>query len=180
MANPTSQSSPLPAADLSVGAWHLDPAASSVRIQHKAMWGLVNVKGAFTKLSGEGELLPDRSAHGTLTVDAASIDTKNAKRDVHLRSADFFDVDNHPTFTFTADSVTADNAGIAQVTGHLTVLGTTRPLEFTAQAAAATPTDVTLTGEVAVDRVDFGMGWNKGGMLKGLTTVTLSLRFTRH
>lgn len=162
-----------------VGRWTLDPAASSVNIQHKSMWGLATVKGTFTKLSGEGEVAPDGSAHGTLTIDATSISTKQAKLDTHLRSADFFDVDKHPAFVFDATGVVPDGAGSAAVTGRLTVLGVSRPLTFTARVTTAGPDDVTLTGEVAVDRNDFGMGWNKLGMLKGLTTVTLTTRFTR-
>lgn len=175
--DPTSSTTAV--ADLSAGHWTLDPAASSVGIRHKSMWGMVTVTGSFTRLSGEGEIGPEGTGHGTLVVDAASIDTKKAKLDTHLRSADFFDVANHPNFTFTATGVTPGADGNATVTGDLTVLGTTRPLSFTARAAAAGTTDVTLTGEVVVNRDDFGMGWNRMGMLKGLTTVVLNTRFTR-
>ncbi|MFB7668709.1 YceI family protein [Kitasatospora sp. NPDC056138] len=165
--------------DLSAGSWALDATRSSVEIKHKSMWGLATIRAAFTKLSGEGEIGPDGSAHGTLTIEAASILSKQAKLDTHLRSADFFDVERYPTFTFTATDVVADSAGFAEVTGRLTVLGTTRPLTFTARATAIGPNDVTLSGEVAIDRNDFGMGWNKAGMIKGLTTVTLATHFTR-
>ncbi|MFD5393411.1 YceI family protein [Streptomyces sp. NPDC127097] len=164
--------------DLSAGLWVLDATTSSVEIKHKSMWGLATIKAVFTKLSGEGEIDPDGSAHGTLTIEAASILSKQAKLDTHLRSADFFDVERYPTFTFTATGVVTDGAGTAKVTGRLTVLGTTRPLTFTARATAAGPNDVTLSGEVTIDRNDFGMGWNKAGMIKGLTTVTLTTRFT--
>ncbi|WP_307806715.1 YceI family protein, partial [Streptomyces sp. FH025] len=164
--------------NLSTGHWVLDTATSSVEIKHKSMWGLATIRAAFTELSGEGEIGPDGSAHGTLTIEAASILSKQAKLDTHLRSADFFDVDRHPTFAFTATRVVADGDGTAKVTGSLTVLGTTRPLTFTARATAAGPDDVTLSGEVTVDRNDFGMNWNRAGMIKGLTTVTLTTRFT--
>ncbi|MHA6758884.1 YceI family protein [Streptacidiphilus sp. PAMC 29251] len=123
--DPTSSTSTAALADLSVGHWTLDPAASSIGIKHKSMWGLVTVQGSFTRLSGEGEIGPEGTGHGTLVVDAASIDTKKARLDTHLRSADFFDVAKHPTFTFTATSVAPDASGNAVVTGDLTVLGTT-------------------------------------------------------
>ncbi|MEV8327660.1 YceI family protein [Kitasatospora sp. NPDC056731] len=174
--DPTQPSTRL--SDLSTGPWVLDPATSSVEIKHKSMWGLATIRAAFTKLSGEGEISPGGSAHGTLTVEAASILSKQAKLDTHLRSADFFDVDRYPTFTFTATRVVADSAGTAKVTGSLTVLGTTRPLTFTARATAAGPHEVTLSGEITVDRNDFGMNWNRAAMIKGLTTVTLTTRFT--
>jgi polyisoprenoid-binding protein YceI len=175
--NPAQPSTGL--SDLSAGPWVLDAAKSSVEIKHKSMWGLATIRAAFTKLSGEGEIGPDGSAHGTLTIEAASILSKQAKLDTHLRSADFFDVERYPTFTFAATGVVADSAGTAKVTGRLTVLGTTRPLTFTARATAVGPDDVTLSGEAIIDRNDFGMGWNKAGMIKGLTTVTLTTRFTR-
>ncbi|MFE5484249.1 YceI family protein [Streptomyces sp. NPDC056527] len=163
--------------DLSAGSWVLDSTRSSVEIKHKSMWGLATIKAAFTEFSGEGEIGPDGSAHGTLTIEAASILSKQAKLDTHLRSADFFHAERYPTFTFTATGVVADSDGTARITGHLTVLGTTRPLTFTARATAVGPNDVALSGEVTIDRNDFGMGWNKAGMIKGLTTVTLATRF---
>jgi polyisoprenoid-binding protein YceI len=174
--NPTQPTAPL--ADLSAGTWVLDPTASTISIRHKTMWGLVTVKGSFTKFSGEGEIGTDGSAHGTVTIDADSIDTKQAKRDTHLRSADFFDVAQHPTMTFAATTVTPKGPGSAEVTGDLTVLGRSRPLTFTTEAVATGPTAVTLTAKIDVDRDEFAMSWNRGGMMKGLTTVTLSLHFT--
>ncbi|MGO4749474.1 YceI family protein, partial [Streptomyces sp. 2MCAF27] len=57
---------PLPA--VQPGAWVLDPARTRVRLQHKTMWGMVTVKGGFSSVDGEGEVLPDGSASGTLTI----------------------------------------------------------------------------------------------------------------
>jgi len=166
-------------ADLSVGHWTLDAGASSIGIQHKSMWGMVTIKAAFTTFSGSGETLPDGTARGTLSIDAASVASGKPKLDVHLRTADFFEVEKHPEFTFEAERVVPKGPGTAEVTGRLTVLGRTRPLSFTARTAVAGPDEVTVNAEVDVDRDEFGMTWNRGGMLKGLTRVALSLRFTR-
>lgn len=165
--------------DVGPGRWTLDAAGSSVRIQNKTMWGLVNVKGVFTKVSGEGEVLAGGSAHGSITIDAASLDTKNKKRDVHLRSADFFDVDKHPSLIFTATGVTPVGGSTAQVTGELTVLGVSRELSFTAEASEISTDAVTLTAEITVDRKEFGMTWSQANMIKPLTFVTLTARFIR-
>ena len=81
---------------VATGLWQLDPSATTVAVRQKTMWGLVTVKGAFTAVTGQGEVRADGSAVGTLTLRAASLDTGNAKRDTHLKSADFFDADNHP------------------------------------------------------------------------------------
>ena len=174
---PTGTATP---AGLSTGDWVLDAAASAVGFRHRSMWGLITMTGTFAKVSGEGTLDADGRGRGTLVVDAGSVGTGKKKLDTHLLSADFFEVDKHPAFTFDAESVVADGSGNAEVAGRLTVLGRTRPLTFTARISSASPTDVTLTGEVHIDRNDFGMAWkNPGGMMRGLTVVTLSTRFTR-
>ncbi|GGN59022.1 hypothetical protein GCM10011579_023010 [Streptomyces albiflavescens] len=164
--------------DVAAGRWTLDPAGTTVGIRHKTFWGLVNVKGVFTKVSGDGEVLAGGGTHGSVTIDAASLDTKNAKRDTHLRSADFFDVDKHPSLVFTATDVTPAGNGTARVTGDLAVIGVSRTLSFTAEASEVSADAVTLTAEIPVDRKEFGMTWNQANMLKPLTFVTITARFT--
>ncbi|NUP47153.1 MAG: YceI family protein [Catenulispora sp.] len=161
------------------GTWHLEPTASTVAIKHKTMWGMVTVKGAFTAVRGEGEVAQNGTAQGTVTVGAASIDTKNTKRDTHLRSADFFDVEKHPDITLAIRDVKLDSDDTAKVSGQLTVRGISRPLALTARVVPAGRDTVTLTTEFTVDRDQFGMSWNQMGMIRGLAIVTASLRFTR-
>lgn len=161
------------------GLWQLDRTASTVAVRHKTMWGLVTVKGSFTALSGQGEVKPDGTAQGAITLDAASLDTKNAKRDQHLRSADFFDTDHHAEITFVVRRAEVRSGDTAQITGQLTVRGISRPQSFTARIAQADTDSVTLEAEFAVDRGQFGMGWNQLGMMRGLTTIDATLRLTR-
>ncbi|MFE5093817.1 YceI family protein [Streptomyces sp. NPDC056638] len=101
----------------------------------------------------------------------------NAKCDAHLRSSDFFDTDRFPTLEFTADSVIPGAEGCADVTGRLTVVGEARPLAFSARITESGPTAVTLSAEIDVDRADYGITWNKGGVIKGRATVVLTVRF---
>ncbi|MDX6313088.1 MAG: hypothetical protein QOF84_796 [Streptomyces sp.] len=169
----------IPLTDVAPGRWTLDPAGSTVAFEHKSIWGLVNVKGTFTKISGEGEVLPGGSAHGTVTIDTASVDTQHKKRDIHLRSADFLDVDTHQSITFTATSVSAGDKGTVEVSGELTVTGTSRPLAFTAEATEVTADAVTLTAGLTVNRKDFGLTWNQLGMVKDISTLAITARFTR-
>jgi polyisoprenoid-binding protein YceI len=161
------------------GLWQLDHTASTVAVRHKTMWGLVTVKGSFNALSGQGEVKPDGTAQGTITLDAASLDTKHTKRDKHLRSADFFDADHHPEITFAVQHAEARSDDTAQITGELTVRGISRPQSFTARVTQADAEAVTLEAAFTVDRAEFGMGWNQLGMLRGLTTVVATLRLTR-
>src|SRR5689334_21498405 len=81
---------PTPTSYAGPASFQLDAAGSAVSISHKTFWGLSTVRGSFTKLAGSAEILADGSARGRFEIDAASIDTKNAQRDKHLRSADFF------------------------------------------------------------------------------------------
>ncbi|MCX5051649.1 YceI family protein [Streptomyces sp. NBC_00201] len=166
-------------AAVETGVWQLDAAASTVALRHKTMWGLVTVKGAFAAVGGQGEVRPDGSAAGTLTLDAATLDTKNKKRDEHLRSADFFDVENHPEITFAVRSAEARAGDTVEVSGQLTVRGISRPQSLTARLAGADADALTLDAEFTVDRAEFGLGWNQMGMIRGLTTVAATLRFVR-
>ncbi|NUQ99270.1 MAG: YceI family protein [Streptomyces sp.] len=161
------------------GVWQLDAAASTVALRHKTMWGLVTVKGTFGAVGGQGEVQPDGSATGTLTLGAASLDTKNKKRDEHLRSADFFDTANHPEITFAVRSAKAGAGDTVEVSGQLTVRGISRPQTLTARLSGADAEALTLDTEFTVDRGEFGLGWNQLGMIRGLTTVAATLRFVR-
>ncbi|TQJ37097.1 YceI family protein [Streptomyces sp. SLBN-115] len=161
------------------GQWQLDTSASTVALKHKAMWGLVAAKGTFAIVSGGGEVAADGTVTGTLVLDAASIDTKNAKRDTHLRSADFFDVEKHPEITFAVRAAELGADGAVKVSGQLTVHGVSRPQNFTARLSQADADAVTLDATFTVDRNEFGITMNQLGMMGGLTTITTTLRFTR-
>ena len=161
------------------GSWTLDPSRSQVRLRSKSMWGLVPVKGVFTDVSGTGTVSPSGAVSGTITVAAGSIDTKNKKRDAHLRSADFFDADNHPGITVSVDGITLSGTG-AQVTGTLAVRDRTRPVSFDAKVSAVdAAAEIWLDAEVPVNRADFGLTWNQMGMASMDNTITVHAVFTR-
>jgi polyisoprenoid-binding protein YceI len=159
------------------GEWDLDPRNSSVRLKSRSM-GLIPVHGVFREVSGSGTVSPDGKAAGTVQVAAASIGTQNTKRDTHLRSADFFDSDNHPDITFTADDIRPSAHGVT-VTGALTIRGRTRPLSFDATASVPGDGEVWLDAGVRVNRADFGITWNVLGMVSQTSTLTIHAVFTR-
>ncbi|MEU9167555.1 YceI family protein [Streptomyces sp. NPDC048420] len=161
------------------GTWQLDRTATTVALKHKTLWGLVTVKGAFATVDGQGEVRTDGSAVGTVTLDAASLDTKHATRDEHLRGSGFFDVENHPEITFVVRSAELRDGDQVHVIGQLTARGISRPQSFTAQLSDASADAVTLNAEFSLDREHFGLNGNQLGMIRGLTTVTASLRFKR-
>jgi polyisoprenoid-binding protein YceI len=160
------------------GSWTLDGARSEVGLKSKSMWGVVPVKGVFREVTGSGTVSAAGAVAGTLTVAAGSVDTKQKKRDEHLRSADFFDVANNPDITFTAEQVTPSGDGVT-VTGSLTVRGRTRPVSFAARVSGFDGTQVVLDGEFQVNRADFGLTWNQLGMSSMHNAITVHAVFTR-
>lgn len=158
--------------------WVLDPNHTSVSFSVKHL-GVATVRGFFRKFDAETELDDPNdptTARGTVTVDAASIDTGNEQRDGHLRSPDFFDVERYPTITFTAKSVAPKGEDTYAVTGDLTIKDITREvnLEYEHGGSATDPygnlkVGGTLTG--TVNRSEWGLKWNvplgQGGMLVG-------------
>lgn len=143
------------------GAWTLDPARTSITIHTKAMW-LLNVKGKAKTREGSGTVAPDGSISGTLVVETASIDTGNAKRDEHLRTADFFEAEKHPTITYEATGGKVSPSGQVELIGKLTLHGQTQPLALVGHVTTAGD-QVTLVAETEIDRSQWGVTWAKMG-----------------
>jgi len=160
-------------------SFQLDPGASSVSVSHKTIWGLVTVRGQFQQLKGAAEIRADGSARGRLEIDAASLNTKNRKRDEHLRSADFFDAAEHPQIVVDINQASLRGEDSVAAEGSLTVAGKTRPLALTAVLAEATDQGLTLRAETQIDRADFGLNWNQLGMVKGAAQVSVVARFMK-
>lgn len=165
-------------ADLSTyaGSWTLDPSQTSVVFHTKAVW-IVNVKGTFKAVEGAGTVGADGSVSGSIVFDAASVDTKNKKRDEHLRTDDFFAVDTNPTFAFALDNAHATGAGPLKLDGTLTIRGTARPVTLSAQVTA-TDSSATVVAEADIDRSEWGLTWAKMGA--GVKNhVEITARFTK-
>jgi polyisoprenoid-binding protein YceI len=160
-------------------SFELDPSASTATFSHKTFWGLVTVRGGFSDLSGTAEIQADGSAHGRLEIGADSLDTKNRKRDEHLRSADFFHAAAHPKIIVDLTQAATSDGSNVQASGTVTVAGQRKPLTLTARLSDATDQAVTLTADAEIDRADFGMTWNQLGMLKAPAHVHVVARFVK-
>lgn len=160
------------------GTWTLDPARSTAALATRAMWGLAPVKGTFSEIEGGGTISPAGEVSGHISLGSASLDTKNAKRDTHLRSADFFHSEKHPVITFTVDRLVPDDGGVT-VSGTLTVREASRPISFPATVTMAGDGEVALDAAVQVDRSHFGLTWNQMGMAGMKSTVTMHAVFAR-
>jgi polyisoprenoid-binding protein YceI len=159
-----------------VGRWDLDAQASTVRIAHKILWGLIPVKGGFTGLAGEVTVAAGGSVTGTVWIDVTSIDTKNKRRDVHLRSSDFLDVETHPDITIAIASAAVVGENV-QLQARVSIKGHSEPLQLIARITDVTDDAVAAAVEVQIDRRRFGLSWNPLGMLSGPTTVTVNAVF---
>jgi polyisoprenoid-binding protein YceI len=157
------------------GSYAID--AAHTRIGFVARHAMVTkVRGAFNEFTGQAVLDGDNPANSTatLTIDVASIDTRNVQRDGHLRTNDFLDAETYPQITFTSTGVQHLGGNDFEVTGDLTVKNVTRsvtiPLEF--QGAVTDPFGnerIGFEGNVAMNRSDYGITWNAaleaGGVL---------------
>lgn len=165
-------------------SWQLDPGHSHVGFAVKHMM-IATVRGEFSDYTATLDLdLADLTRSKiAASVNVGSINTREPKRDEHLKSADFFDAATHPTMTFESRRIERVDAETYKVIGDLTIRGTTREVILDAEFAGVhkdpwgnTRTGFTVTG--AVDRKDFGLSWNAaletGGVLVG-DKVKLSL-----
>jgi polyisoprenoid-binding protein YceI len=109
--------------------WRLDPSGSTAEFRVPAAWGLTTVKGCFKRLDGRLEVDDNRRWRMELTLDAASLDTGNLRRDRHLRSADFFDAQRHTEVRFRSSSVNDHGGGRLHVAGDLEAAGERAPLQ---------------------------------------------------
>jgi polyisoprenoid-binding protein YceI len=158
------------------GVYAIDPAHSQVGFVVKHMM-VSKVRGRFSDFSGRitiAEEPTDSSVEVTVHLD--SVDTRDAKRDEHLRSSDFFSIDEHPTMTYRSTSVQHLKADRWLVDGELTLLGVSRPLalEVEFEGAAKDPwggTRIGFSAKGEVNREDYGMTFNAaletGGVLVG-------------
>jgi polyisoprenoid-binding protein YceI len=157
------------------GNYTLDPTHS--RIGFSARHAMVTkVRGSFNEFEGSGYFDVENPANSKLrlTIQAASIDTRNADRDGHLKSNDFFDMEAYPTITFASTSVERIDDENYRVTGDLTIKGVTKPVtvDFEYAGTAVDPYGnlrLGLEGKTTVNRKDWGVNWNAaleaGGVL---------------
>lgn len=157
------------------GTYVLDPDHSRVGfVARHAM--VTKVRGSFRDVTASGHFDQDNPTKSTmsLTIRAKSVDTRNEDRDAHLRSNDFFDMENHPTIEFTSTEIEKVDESTFRVTGDLTVKGTTKPITFDMEMTgpAIDPWDnvrIGLEGRTTVNRKEWGLNWNAplaaGGIL---------------
>jgi polyisoprenoid-binding protein YceI len=170
-ATPTSQSS-------KPTEWQIDPAHSAAHFSVRHLM-ISNVRGEFSKLSGTVVIDPADVTRSTVEVsmETSSINTREPQRDEHLRSADFFHVENHPTITFRSTRIAPAGPDHFKITGDLTIRGVTKEVTFDAEGPTPAIKDPWgnvregITATAKINRKDFGLVWNAaldgGGVVVG-------------
>src|SRR6202795_1783142 len=187
----TPQTKTTTAATATTTTWNVDPAHSVAEFKVKHMM-ISNVKGQFAKVSGVlhlDESDPTKS-HIEASIEAGSLNTRDDQRDTHLKSADFFHVEQHPTLAFKSTRIKRTGDGELAVAGDLTIRGITRNVEFSVEGPTPPAKDpwgntrLGLSATTKINRKDFGLTWNAaletGGILVGdEVTITLDVQFVK-
>ena len=165
--------------------WNIDPVHSTAEFKVKHMM-ITNVKGQFTPVTGviklnEGDVTKSQVE---ASIETGSINTRDADRDNHLKSADFFHVEKFPKLSFISTGVTRKGDDELAVEGDMTIRGVTRKVVFAVEGPTAPAKDpwgntrIGFSATTKINRKDFGLTWNAaletGGLLVG-DEVTLNL-----
>lgn len=170
--------------------YNIDPSHSSIGFSIKHMM-IAKVHGAFEKFSGKLNLDSSDISKSSIevSIEAASINTHEAQRDGHLKSADFFDVEKFPTLSFKSSRVEG-KSGDLKVTGDLTIHGVTQKVVLDVEGPSAEMKDpwgnlkIGVSASTKIKRKDFGLTWNAaleaGGFLVGDdVTINIELQLVK-
>jgi len=167
-----------PSQSTNAAEWQIDPAHSAAHFSVRHLM-ISNVRGEFTKLSGSALIDPTDLTRSRVevTINAASLNTREPQRDDHLRSPDFFDVANFPRITFRSSRIESLGPEHYKVTGDLTIHGATKEVALDVEGPTPTVKDpwgnirAGVSGSAKVNRKDFGLVWNAltetGGVVVG-------------
>ena len=180
-----------PAASAAITTWKIDPAHSNAEFKVKHMM-ISNVKGSITGITGD---LTEHATDASLssieaTLDVATLNTNDAQRDGHVKSADFLEVEKYPKITFKSTKVERKASDEYAVTGDLTIHGVTKPVTLTVEGPSAPHKDpwgntrIGLSATTKINRKDFGLTWNAtletGGILVGEEVhITIDVEFIK-
>jgi polyisoprenoid-binding protein YceI len=158
--------------------WTFDPKRSTVAFRNKTFWGALTVKGTFSDVEGEGEITAARTFVGSLRIRAASLSTGIGKRDGHLRSADFLDVEKHPVITVDVHGATPTGPDQFRLDATLTVRGGEHRLDLPAKATLLADGAVRISAATKINRKELGVDGNMFGMIPETTGLEADAVFT--
>jgi polyisoprenoid-binding protein YceI len=161
------------------GVWNLVPDKSTISFKIRNMWGLIGVKGRFTGVSGDGQITGKGAIFGRLDIQVASLRTGIRRRDQHLLSADFFDAGRFPQISVVVTALEPTTGHAADLRATLSIKGVTAPLPLPVRIIQLEDGSVRVLAKIAVDRAQFGLSWNRLGMIAKTATASTDACFVR-
>jgi len=161
------------------GVWNLVPERSTIGFKIRNMWGLIGVKGRFSGLSGDGQITGKGAIFGRLDIQVASLRTGIRRRDAHLLSADFFDAERFPQISVVVTALEPTTGNAADLRTTLSIKGVTAPVSLPVGIILLDDGSVRVSAQFEVDRAQFGLGWNRFGMIAKVATASADALFVR-
>lgn len=161
------------------GVWNLVSDRSTVGFKIKNAWGLLNVKGRFTDISGDGQVTGKGAVFGRLDIKVASLNTGIGRRDRHLLSADFFDAERFPQISVVVTAVQPTTGNGADLRANFTIKGVTAPIPLPAAITVLDDGSVKVSTTTQIDRTEFGVDYNQLGVMGRTVTATVDAYFIR-
>jgi polyisoprenoid-binding protein YceI len=177
---------------MEVSTWTIDPAHSSINFSIKHMM-ISKAQGCFEKFEGKLKFDPSSPLSSSVEakIEAASVNTRDAQRDTHLKSADFFDVEKFQAITFRSTDIKLNKNGPSQIIGDLTIKNVTKSVTLNVEGPSEALKDpwgnikIGASITTLISRKDFGLTWNTaleaGGFLVGDdVSITLEMQFVKN
>jgi len=161
------------------GVWNLDPERSTVGFKIKNFWGLLNVKGRFTDVNGDGQVTAKGAAFGRLDIEVGSLHTGIGRRDEHLKSADFFDAGRFPEISIVVTDLQPTTGNGADLRANVTIKGVSAEQPLPARITVLPDGSVRVSAQTKLDRAQFDVGWNRLGMVGKTVTASADAIFVR-
>lgn len=162
------------------GVWTVAPERSSVTVKSRSFWGLLPVTVRFPEFRGDGQLTSASEAFGRIDINAAALTTGIGKRDEHLRSADYFDVERYPEISVVVTAATPSAGDAVDLRAKLTVAGTTKPVTLPATVSVLADGSARVSVQTRINRSEFGVDGNLVGMVGDGVTLVGDVVFTRN
>jgi polyisoprenoid-binding protein YceI len=161
------------------GEWTVVPDQSTILVKAKSMWGLASVKLRYSDFSGEGQITAPQTVSGRLDIKAASVQTGIRKRDDHMRSADYFEVDKYPDINVVVTGADAINGDSLDLRTDLTIKGVTKSVVLKTKVTPVGDGGMRLSAQATIDRKEFGVDGNLMGMIPDNATISGDVVFRR-
>ena len=161
------------------GVWNLDRDRSTINFKIKNMWGLISVKGRFTDFNADGQVTGKGAIFGRLDIQAASLRTGIGRRDQHLRSADFFDVERFPEISVVVTAVEPTTGNAADLRATFSIKGVTAPVPLPVRIILLDDGSVRLSAKTEVNRAQFNLDWNRLGMVGEAAIASADMCFVQ-